>query len=766
MRHRELGLFGLLWLGAVSAAAAQDGAVHIVGPSWEAKVDPATLHVEAVLPDGSVVELARPVGDLGRVSSQQLSGATLSFSLGKFNAAVTMRFEGDDLLVAFESEKTGELDWPTFAPGQSAQGYILPLSEGTFAPLNDLEWREFLAEQPPRPVTTLSLPLWAVAYPDRTVTCIVTHPFNTMVVFELEGTTLLLKQSHEFTSNWETKPYSVRFHIAGPSPIEPAQHYRRVLEAQGRFVSMRSKIDRLPDAERLLGAPHAYIWGDALLSRHDIRDWSALATKLREGGASQEVTVAGVIWGKLNSDARKAAMEMSQIDSPYAFIQSELADGLARLLTDPQLFADINEPADDAEPQTDAEALTDAEVAQRNAQVLIDAMPGHFGPYEQWGNGVSTKLLDQLHEAGFERFLLCLEGLEGANARPHVVQHAVQLGYLIAPSDSYHVVHPPDTPADTTWPAAQFDQQLYETGGIVTAQRRFSTDDDQMGYHLSPIAARPYVEQRVDRLLAIAPFNAWLVEDDAMGELFDDYSSFHLATQLDDMNARLQRLRWLSEQRGLVVGSTGGAAYAAPAIHFAHGVMTPVIGKDDDDMSDRASEFYVGGRWPPDGPRVYVQQVPLKTRYAKLYLDPRYRLPLYQAALHDSVVTTHDPLNASLKFQEHVRTVAMLEQLYNVPPLYHLNLDEFETHAESMLLHYEFFTRVHREAALLPMTAFAWMTPDRLVQRVVYGDRIELIANFSDQPFVHEQHTIGPNQVAARWLDTGERIIFRAGRIE
>ena len=39
-------------------------------------------------------------------------------------------------------------------------------------------------------------------------------------------------------------------------------------------------------------------------------------------------------------------------------------------------------------------------------------------------------------------------------------------------------------------------------------------------------------------------------------------------TQAQDLQARLSRLRWLSEEHGLVVGSEGGASYAAGTVHF------------------------------------------------------------------------------------------------------------------------------------------------------------------------------------------------------
>ncbi|MFC1605221.1 glycoside hydrolase, partial [Planctomycetota bacterium] len=39
----------------------------------------------------------------------------------------------------------------------------------------------------------------------------------------------------------------------------------------------------------------------------------------------------------------------------------------------------------------------------------------------------------------------------------------------------------------------------------------------------------------------------------------------------------------------------------------------------------------------------------MKERYQYLYYDPQFRLPLYEVVFHDSVVTTHQWANGSLK---------------------------------------------------------------------------------------------------------------------
>jgi hypothetical protein len=379
-----------------------------------------------------------------------------------------------------------------------------------------------------------------------------------------------------------------------------------------------------------------------------------------------------------------------------------------------------------------------------------------------WGDGLSVKMMDRLAAAGLDRLWLGLDSWQGGFLHPAAVRKAKQLGYLIATYDSYASIHHPDEPE--TWETAQFDLRLYETGAVLGPDGKPKPGFQRKGYRLSPIAAKPYVSERVTRLMSDLPerFNSWFIDCDAYGDLQDDYSPDHPMTERGDMQARLDRMAWIRDTYGLVIGSERGAAYAAPALHFAHGMMTPVIGWGDPDLQkDKQSPYYLGAWWPPDGPQVMMKHVPLKPKYRTPYFDPRFRLPLYQTVFHDSLITTHHWGYASLKFADQVQTVALLELLYNVPPLYHLNLDEFDKHEARISAHYRFFSPLHRELATQPLTDFTWLTPDRLVQRTVFGDRVELVANFTSRSFPYKGTALPPHSLLAHWLTTGATRIFQ-----
>jgi hypothetical protein len=101
--------------------------------------------------------------------------------------------------------------------------------------------------------------------------------------------------------------------------------------------------------------------------------------------------------------------------------------------------------------------------------------------------------------------------------------------------------------------------------------------------------------------------------------------------------------------------------------------------------------------------------------------------------------------------------------LYNVPPLYHLNLAEWKKRKDFIRREYAFFSPLHRRGALLPMTKFTWLTDDRLVQQTQFADELEITANFSDKPFAIDGVTVPPKGVLAKNLLTNESTTWQSG---
>ena len=634
---------------------------------WEVTIDTGTLGVTAVTKQGDQCVVSAPVFENRPDALVGGNVARRSWRLTEHGLSVTAFVEGNRLSMRFVSDRPGEVTWPVIPAQEQLRAYILPMFEGVYAPTDDDEWMAHLVDYGPMDTTAdLSMPFVGLDYGGKTVSYIFGNIFDNRMVFQRGEQGINASVTHQFRKNWDKWEYTVIIELGDASPITPAKKYRDYLVERGEFVSMAEKIKATPKAERLLGAAHAYLWDVGVFSHLDATDWKAFCSKLITEGEGDGYPLGKELWESFNDDAKQAAAEIVEAQWPSKYQKAIVAAAISAYLEQwIEHLANIN-------PR----------------EVALGAFCEHFAglvrPYDTWGDGISTKMLDELHDAGLDRMVLCLGDLNSAKYKPQAAKHADELGYLFGPYDSYHSIHPPPGgpgyDPNSTWDTAQFPPSLYETGPIVKEDGTKSAGFKKIGYHLSPLAARPYVEQRVNEYMARIPFTAVFVDCDAFGQFFDDYSPLHTATQQDDMLARLDRLRWLSEAHGLVVGSEGGSAYAAPVIHFAHGMLTPVIGWGDKDLKDRDSPYFMGAYWPPDGPGVFTQQVPLKPSYKKFFYDPRYRLPLYQTVFHDSVVATHHWGNASLKFADQVPTVALLEQLYNVPPLYHLNHAQWKKH--------------------------------------------------------------------------------------
>ena len=735
---------------------------------WRVDITTRSLAVEARPVDAeTVVPISVGQTGLGNITEFAQDDNTVSWRIA--DQFFTVRFEliGESLSVEFVHDKqtsdTFRLTWPAIEDSESLRAYILPLFEGSYVPKNDITWQDFLSERGPINTTAgLSMPFWGLDLTDRTLTYILTNPFNNQIRFnKTAAPSLSMAVSHTFTPNWEQKRYGLHISLGAASPVAPAKQYRHYLQQKAEFVSFAEKIEKTPAAERLLGAAHIYLWGGKLLSQYDVTDWQTFATRL-----SGDSGIATQIWAQLNAEARKAIREIVQSAHASKYVRRVVSRAISEQLEKPDFYNSTiwTEIPLTSEAEKlisrDVSTLSLTEVYRRNCLLFYAAFFDTLRHPDEWGDGLSVKLLEQFAENGLDRLWLGVDSWQDGFRHPAAIAKAKELGYLVGPYDSYHSIHHPNE--KDTWETAQFDLSLYASGAIVNADGTKSRGFKKKGYHLSPLVAQPYVENRVNGIVAQMPsdFNTWFIDCDAYGELYDDYSTSHPATQLDDMNARLARIAWIRDTHNMVVGSEGGAAYSASTLHFAHGMTVPVIGWGDPDMKSKTSPYYVGGYWPPEGPAVHIKQVPLKPNYLYHYYDPRFRLPLYQIVFHDSVVTTHHWGSGSLKFKNAIGTLALLELLYNVPPLYHLNIDEFSKHKAWIKRYYTFFSPLHKQIGGKVMTDFQWLSEDKLVQRTEFGDKVEILANFGTDLFRYKGVIVMGRNVVARWMDTSEVEVF------
>jgi Glycosyl hydrolases related to GH101 family, GH129 len=387
------------------------------------------------------------------------------------------------------------------------------------------------------------------------------------------------------------------------------------------------------------------------------------------------------------------------------------------------------------------------------ASKLLGAMHGYL-----LGNGRTLAVVNRLHQLGVDRACLIYEQDPRERERdstyltPEVIARAREIGYLIGPYDTFNNIQDPQK-ADCF--EAVYDDELYQTGGVLKSDGTRHPGFRGRGYHLSSEALkrakRHFIEERVNFYLQ-AGINSYFIDVDATGELYDDFDEHHPMTIATDRANRLQRMEFVSRQKRLVLGSESAVAWSTPAIHFSHGTLTPKSYLLWQTLRNRER---LGGAWPRGrSPRFMTYDAP--SDFAMFTFDPRYRLPLFETVFHDSVISLDFVGVPLMKFTNLVQTRSLLLLLYNVPSLWSLDQKAIADYGTRIKAMNDFFAPIHRRIGDKPLTRFEWITPDRMVQQTQFANEIVMTANFSDRIF----NGIPPRCIEARRLQEGNKNLY------
>ena len=85
--------------------------------------------------------------------------------------------------------------------------------------------------------------------------------------------------------------------------------------------------------------------------------------------------------------------------------------------------------------------------------------------------------------------------------------------------------------------------------------------------------------------------------------------------------------------------------------------------------------------------------------------------------------------------------------LYGCPPLYSFFVKDFEKLKDSIISSYKKITSIHKKVAELPMTDFKVLREDYQIQKSVFGDKYQVIVNFSEESYTYENKLIPANDL-------------------
>lgn len=643
---------------------------------------------------------------------------------------------------------------------EAGAAYYLPLGEGRYVPADDEVWREYLNGMELSPLESLSMPFVAVDCGDKALVYVIENPYRTLVRFTAapDVRVAFIREESSLDPAAQT---TIRVYTTGNSAAEVADAYKSYIEETREVMTLADKAKINPNVAKLYGAPHIYLWGDFMLAEKDV-NWQAF---IKAAGSPALARVGSVLSGTEEgtafADVLKKVAGQDYVDG---YQRGVLLRSISIAL-DSEGFYDgtvFTKSSSAMKPllAKDKAALNDAERVKLNKLALYENLPGVFKPVDGWYDDATVDILNEMKAAGIDTAWIGLNSYEQTYAKPEIAQAAVKNGYLAGPYDSYHSIH---EPGREQWITAAFpDTTLYENATVADKNGNKIGGFQNVGRKLNPTLALPSVKQRVQGVLDTGvEFNSWFVDCDATGEVYDDYSPAHPTTKQQDVAARLERMDYIAQQHGMVVGSEGGNDFAANSIAFAHGIELQSFSWMDDDMkSNRDSEYYLGRYYSAKGgvPEKFAKPVPVKERYRKLFLDMAYQLPLYKLVYNDSVITSYHWDWSTFKISGEVENRMLREVLYNVPPMYHLDRTEWDSYKDSIVAHNAVWSPFSQKAIMQPMTDFRHLSPDRLVQLTSYGDGLTAVANFSGAAYEHNSTAIPPRSVLI--IDEGSKSIY------
>lgn len=738
--NRQLPGLSLLMFLALLMSGAVTATVRYPYSNGTFAVDPATLEITLLRAGKPGRVLSGPgFSPDSLVSEQTAEGWNVTDGEQRFSIRINV--VKDALRVSIQARQPVSLRWPRLQ--SDIQAYAIPFGEGSYIPANDPKWLEWLVKRYTGDplVGALSMPFFTQLHQDLSVTWRVETPFDTQFDVKQVNQVPVPQLVHSFNRLAPDAPFVVSI-AAGPAdPLYGAGLYRQWLKDNGQFRALTDKIREVPQTARLGGAPHIYVWDAGPLKVTDILNWSSFVTAFNKARGTPG-HLAARLWAGFDQPTRAMfdlalSSTLSRTSEISAYnkltLVRALNQGLRQIVTVPpqEPLAGGHDPA--AEVQWGKLVKTQ----------LANAFGDYLAPPERWGGGLSLDTVNALEKAGLKHAWLGAKDWLDAFWHPQAVAKAKAAGYLVAVYDNYADAHPLSEPQ--TWAAAQMGDEL-ANAGQRDVNGKVHEGFNGIGVFANAVAAQDYARQRMAAVTAAAGLNSYFLDVDAAGTAPADYTQGRETSERENARMLSQRLDYPSRTLGLVTGSEGGVSTFAPNIAYSHGIATQPFDWTDPDMSrNEASPFFVGQYWPPETPTLFFKTVPLKPQLALLVRSYRYRLPLYQRVLHDSLVSTHHWAYPSLKFSNEQQNTALLQLLYMTPPMYHLNAAVLKRDMPFIGAYNAVFAPLHQRLFTQALVGFEVLADDRSLQRTVFEDGTRITVNFNpDKPLTEGAMTFPP----------------------
>lgn len=247
---------------------------------------------------------------------------------------------------------------------------------------------------------------------------------------------------------------------------------------------------------------------------------------------------------------------------------------------------------------------------------------------------------------------------------------------------------------------------------------------------LCPTVAADRMLEEIPKILADYPYYRGRFIDVYGVRLGECHSDKHPVTREQCLEVKKRAFAALGDM-GLIAGTEDGFEDLVDSLVYTEGLHSPGsfrivnCGRQHAHIYDRDQTEHLG----------------------KNMMDAASRVPLWHLVYHDCLLVFPywgDSTDAS---PEYIKKKILFACLYGCAPLYSFFVKNFAQLKEAILTSYKKITAIHQRVATLPMTDFEILTDDYTVQRSVFGDRYEVLVNFSEAPRTYGGKVIPPMDV-------------------
>ena len=246
-----------------------------------------------------------------------------------------------------------------------------------------------------------------------------------------------------------------------------------------------------------------------------------------------------------------------------------------------------------------------------------------------------------------------------------------------------------------------------------------------------------YARERIPPELETHPYRCRFIDTTTASPWRECYHEDHPMTRSDSRQAKMDLLRFVSRECGLVTGSETGHEAAVPYVHYFEGMLS------------------LGPYRVPDAGRnmrEILEDVP--EQVAKFQTGHYYRLPLWELVYHDCVVAQWYWGDYNNKLPAVWDRRDLLNALYGTPPMFMFDRRLWQEKRDRFVESYRTATEVARATGYAEMLSHAWLTDDHTVQQTRFAGGVTVTVNFGDRPHtLPDGHVLRPLSHRVEGLD-------------